>query len=305
MLRIDHTDPQGTILDGTSRADGSAEILKACGWRWGRSIAAWYLPRSRNTAPRRALIERTAEQLRAAGHAVAVSIDDTPQDPAEREARIGEQAETRAEHLADRAQRHRAAAAAAGDLADAIGERIPLGQPVLLGHHSQRGHERDMARIHRATETHVLHAQQAREDEQAAATAGRRTDRRTNPVTVANRLDRLQADARRLRRALEQDAHDHPEWAQRATTELARLDSDSAYWQAVRAEQVATGQATSYGPTSVHRGDQVKIRGRWYTVVRANKRTVTVPSPIGNWTDTTPWHEVQDHRSASTSPAGQ
>lgn len=49
---------------------------------------------------------------------------------------------------------------------------------------------------------------------------------------------------------------------------------------------------------SVHKGDAVKIRGRWYSVVRANRKTVTVPSGFGSWTDTTPWQEVTDHRTA-------
>lgn len=35
-----------------------------------------------------------------------------------------------------------------------------------------------------------------------------------------------------------------------------------------------------------------------HSVVRANRKTVTVPSGIGSWTDTTPWQEVTDHRTA-------
>ena len=40
MLTITHTPEAGTLIEGTSRGDGTAEILKASGWRWGRSIGA-------------------------------------------------------------------------------------------------------------------------------------------------------------------------------------------------------------------------------------------------------------------------
>jgi len=44
----------------------------------------------------------------------------------------------------------------------------------------------------------------------------------------------------------------------------------------------------------------VKIRGTWYQVTRANRKTVTVPSTLGSWTNTSPNDEIQDHK-----PAGQ
>jgi hypothetical protein len=62
--------------------------------------------------------------------------------------------------------------------------------------------------------------------------------------------------------------------------------------------QITAGQVVAYGPETVKKGDAVKIRGRWREIVRANRKTVTVPSLIGSWTDTAPWHEVADHRTA-------
>lgn len=50
--------------------------------------------------------------------------------------------------------------------AHAIGDQIPLGQPVLRGHHSQGRHERDLARIHSDTAKGFEHAQKA--DDQAS-----------------------------------------------------------------------------------------------------------------------------------------
>lgn len=42
----------------------------------------------------------------------------------------------------------------------------------------------------------------------------------------------------------------------------------------------------------------MKIRNRWYEVVRVNKKTVTVPSGMGSWTNTSPYRDVQDYRPA-------
>ncbi len=51
MLTITHTPTEGTTIDGTSKGDGTAPILKTAGWKWGRSITAWYIPHSRDRAP--------------------------------------------------------------------------------------------------------------------------------------------------------------------------------------------------------------------------------------------------------------
>ncbi|SEE09458.1 hypothetical protein SAMN04490240_4828, partial [Rhodococcus pyridinivorans] len=80
MLTITHTPTAGTIIDGTSKGDGTAPILKTAGWKWGRSITAWYIPHSRDRAPHLARIEHTAAALRAAGHDVETDIDTTLRD---------------------------------------------------------------------------------------------------------------------------------------------------------------------------------------------------------------------------------
>lgn len=169
MSPISHTDVDGTMLEGTARGDGSAEVVKSLGWRWGRSIGSWFVPRSRGVPPKRELIERTAqadERLVARGGA---------------------------------------------------------------------GGNASLDRVH----------------------------------------ERLAA---------------------------ARADLD--YWQQVRAQQLADGTATNYGPSNVRKGDAVKIRGTWRRVVRANPKSVTVETDY-SWTGRTPWHEVQDHvrSGASNHPA--
>ncbi len=53
---------------------------------------------------------------------------------------------------------------------DGIMATIPLGQPILVGHHSERGHRRDLARIEKAITRSVEHGDKKREHQQAADT---------------------------------------------------------------------------------------------------------------------------------------
>lgn len=113
-------------------------------------------------------------------------------------------------------------------------------------------------------------------------------------MTVANRIERLGADIRRMERNL---AHAVAAGYHRQDLEdqLAIDRADLEHWQKVRAEQIATGQATSYGRDNVAVGDLVKISGSWHTVARCNAKTVAVETGY-SWTNKAPWHKVQDHR---------
>lgn len=295
-LRIEHDELDGTLLHGTARGDRAAEAVKPLGWRWSGRLGAWFVPRSRARAADRLLIERTAGALRDAGHDVEVDVDDTVHDRAELEARQAEHEQQRAERLARRAERHHSQAEQADQAGRAIADRIPLGQPILVGHHSQRRAERDRERIDRAMRTSIEHDAQARQAERASRAAARAADSRHAPVTVSNRIQRLEAQIRRTQRALESATIRTPEqeaWSQRVRADLERDRADLEYWTRIRREQIAAGVATNYGPDNVAAGDLVKVRGRWLLVVRANVKTVTVDGMFGN--ATTPWHEVQDH----------
>ena len=302
-LTIEHTEAEGTLLVGTARGDGSADVVKALGWRWGRNLGLWFIPRSRDTAPKRALIERSAQALREAGFTVEVSIDATVGDREEAEARREQRADERTDRLAERAEREQTQAnaryAAARDLAD----RIPFGQPILLGHHSQGRAQRDAAKIRGGFDASLAHQRQADDLSRARDIAAAATDARNNPVTVANRIDKLAADIRRDERAL--TAYDATNsdtqtlYRLTLTDRLAVARADLEHWQAVRAHQISTGAATHYGPQTVKPGDLVKIRESWRRVVRANAKTVSVETPY-SWTDKAPWQEVQDHRTPQT-----
>lgn len=75
-LTITHTRADGTLIDGTSKGDGTNTVLTANGWRFSRNLDGWYVPQSRDRTAKTWLIDTTADQLRAAGFTVTVDVDD-------------------------------------------------------------------------------------------------------------------------------------------------------------------------------------------------------------------------------------
>lgn len=295
-LTITHTPQDGTLIDGTTKGDGTAEILKTSGWRFSRNLGGWYVPRSRDTAPRWALIDATRHQLQQAGHDVDVQVD--------YHQRAAEQVETdrvarmqdRAAALIGQAERAHARAAAAEQRLEHADSRLPdNGQPILVGHHSEHRHRRAIERAHAALSASVDADATATEADRRADVAGAAIGARYNPVTVANRVERIAAELRRLGRDLERSGLSAKGRAH-LEEQTAVLEQEHQLWTRVRAEQIERGEATDYGPHNVAAGDLVRISGHWHQVVRANKKTVTVPSSLGSWTDTAPWHHVTDHR---------
>jgi|SRR5664279_616218 len=301
VLTITYSSEAGTLLEGTSRGDGSAEVVKALRWRWGRSIGCWYVPRSRFAPPNRARISEAGAALEAAGFSVVAEVEASTPDPVAAEAVRVERDQERAERMHERANRHAESAVEHYERSRALADRIPFGQPILVGHHSQARAERDASRIRRDMDLAVTHSESAEETREAARSAAGAEARRHRPVTVANRIERLSAEARSYERELsELEARDSTQtgYGVSLREKLGHTEAQLTYWQDVRAEQIRAGQATNYSRDVVRPGDKVQIRGRWYEVARANAKTVSVVTEY-TWTDKSPWYEVQDHRAAT------
>lgn len=300
-LTIDHTAAEGTILHGSQRGDGVAEILKPLGWRWGRTLGAWYVPRSRDTLPRGELLEATTAALRAAGHDVTTDLDLTARNPVVVAADLVRRSHARADRLDARADRREQRADALREAADARLARFAGGQPILVGHHSETGACRDLERGQDLTRRAIAQADSAKADRAAAASARAHATGRNAPTTVARRIARLEASQRQLSARLAQSGTYAstvpltPEYRARLERELDDVRAQLQHWQSVRDEQLATGQAHAFGPADITAGDLVLIRGTWRTVARVNTKSVSVQTGH-SWTDRVPWHEVRDHR---------
>lgn len=294
-LTITHTSEDGTLIAGTCKGDGSAEVLKVHGWRWNDQCG-WYIRGSRGHQPRRATIEGTVRGLQAAGFTVAVELDTTPQDPAEAERQRRERAAERAERLTDRAERAERKAASREASAQRIADGIPLGQPILVGHHSEGRHRRDLARINGNHEKAYELRQKADGLRRAAAAAEANTAP-VGKVTLGNRIAKLAADLRAQERSLAKVSDPTSRAAQvygeRADQLRAQLDYERGEWD----RRVAAGEFVEYGPGMVKAGDAVRVNGSWRRVAKVNKTSCSVETGH-SWTDRVEWHKITDHRGA-------
>lgn len=314
-LLISHTPASGTLLTGSRRGDGVNHILRGVGanWRWSRNIGeggAFYIPRTRDQVfPKSWEIEQTAVALRSAGHTVTVETGTERRTAAEQEAERTDRTEARVERLDDRAQRRAEASEAAGAVADRISAGIPLGQPILLGHHSQRRAERDRDRIHANTEKAVQLGQQSREaTRQATEAAAGHRERLSGPATM-RRIDTLGAEQRDLERKLNggtrgRGAYSHeeePASGQRRERLQALLDDIAdklRYWGEHLDALQASGEYKLWTRADFTKGDWVKFHHGWAPVLTVNAKSLSVPHPIG--LDTmyrVPYDRVTDRRS--------
>lgn len=312
-IYITHDHAGGTILDGTSRGDGTNTILKQLGWRWARTLTSWYIPRSRDHDADNATVDRTSAALQAAGFTVEISIDDNARDTTTIEADRAERQDRRVDRLTERATRLTHHAEQAEQAAHQLADRIPFGQPILVDHHSAGPTRRHYERIERTQRKANEIGQAADQAADAAGAAATTTAHRNAPTTVAARIERIAAEIRQNER--ERDGHTRTYFVRddgtkeqetfppaagayrdQLTKRITELTEQLAYWQNIRTEQINSGATADYGPHNITAGDQIRIGRRWYRVVRANRKTVTVPSSIGTWTENTPYHRITDHR---------
>jgi hypothetical protein len=331
-ITITHTRPEGTIATGTSKGDGSARILKAAGFRWGYSIGAWYIQQSRDRAAHTWKIDGAAAGLRAAGFDVDVSIDETPRAFAETEAEREARAEQRADTYADRAGRAEGNAAAAYQRFKQILEVIPPGQPILVGHHSERGHRAALRRADNAIRRSSEETGKAEHYQHRAETSGDYKARRESLGTTLRRIEKLEAERRKAERDMtpcrvsgkrvKPDGQGKtldcrvcwnpitlgetvPEHGRRISAEhgqqlLDELDDQLTYWRKIVADQQADG-AKVWGPADFRKGDEVLSWGGWRTVLRVNAKSLTVPSGY-SWNDRVSYDDVRGRREASIPP---
>lgn len=322
-LTITHSATAGTLIEGTTRGDGAGQVLRQAGWRWSRSLGSWFVPRSRDRRPDRSLIDRTARALAAAGFTVHTDLDNELRSTAEVEADRTRRQQDRADRLAQRAVRAQEVADRADARADDLTGRVPLGQPILVGHQSEPAMRRHVARLHSATERAVTAQADADQARARAVAAAAAHGARHNPETVANRIKDLTARQHQIRRRLEgstrtvavlPDGSRHTETSPAATgaaredltSQLAQVTDQLTYWQQVRADQIRAGTTGDYGPHSVNVDDLVQLRGQWYRVRRTNRKTFRVHIEPG-MNSTAAYHQIQDHRPApaNTEPADQ
>ena len=217
----------------------------------------------------------------------AESVDlriDRKLSKAERYSGYADNAETRAERASETAQ--------------AIGQMIPMGQPILVGHHSESRHRRDIKRIDSNMRKSIDESKKAEYFEHKSASLEQDVSRiLQSRCYIGNQIEKEEAFMRRL--------HRHPTWVSNFESRVRETQEKLDYWKSKLSEIAAAnseaGKRTP-SPETVVKGGYVNHRGQWYPVVRVSKKSVT----IGNWlgvatfTFRVPYTDLSDCRSPKT-----
>lgn len=315
-ITITHTPGTGTLLEGTVRGDGTNEILKAHGWRWGRGLGKWYVPQSRDNAPKLQTIEVTTKALTEAQQTVHVHIDDSARPTAEVEADRAARAAQRAQHLQTAADRKAHLAHEAEQAFIAAHHRLPAaGEPVKAGHHSEGRHLQALDKANTAWQNSVEADRAADQAAEQAEAARHTTGARNSPQTVANRIEKLTAQMRQLKRSIDGYTANRAtpyerevppasgEAKTRAQEEMSALADQLQYWQSMQREHINAGRIGNYSKDTISPGDYVLIGPHWHQVLRANAKTVSVDNP--GRTGKAPYSSIKGHQKAAPTSGQQ
>jgi hypothetical protein len=206
VLEVAYTPVEGIILRGTERAHAPAIKKTRDRMKWYGAGWFWYVPRTRDTVQPRWRVDRLAEDLRRElpGVEVVVKYDlgDGVRPADEREVDRKERAEARAERLEERADRKASEAAATEEAARARADQIPMGQPILVGHHSEKRDRNFREKIRAGFDKAHELAQEAAAARGGAYAARKTVERAEEPGAIQRRIDRLEAERRRIDREL-------------------------------------------------------------------------------------------------------
>lgn len=318
VIEITHTRADGTLLEGSSKGDGVFEIVRRHRFWFGRSLpGVLFIRQSRDKSADWWSINAAARALRAVGWTVVIDVDeDTRRSFAEAEADRVARAEDRTERFEEYAGNAAARSDTAWKGARQIADGIPFGQPILVGHHSERRARRDQERIDAGYRKSFAEADKAKRYAGRAAASGAYEAFRTNPARTLRRIKGLEVDARRYEKWLAgESAGGYTESLTPArVAELKRrqeeVAEELAYWRHVIAKAEEDGFKV-WGSSDFVKGDFARMRGRWYEVLRVNKVTLTVPGgpdiqhlislkthAYPGMRDTRPYDEVTGRKSA-------
>lgn len=307
MITISHNHEEGTLVNGTVKGDGAWEILRKHGFHFFPSLKMIGIRQSRDQVAKRWKINGAAEALRKAGFEVVVEIDDTPRDREQVLADQADRLDDRRNALAAKAARHAGHAAAAADRANQISERFAGGQPILIGHHSERGARRDQKRMDSAMRKSIEEDKTAQEAARRANAVGRQAAYSARPRVTARRIKRLEADLRRVQRNLDGYTRRHlkhdgtpyyideqppatGEYREQLLAQKEHIENQLAYDRQQLAEATGGGEFVEWGKHNIHVGDRVWAWGYNGLALKTNPTTVKLDlrdhwQPKVNYTD--------------------
>lgn len=147
---------------------------------------------------------------------------------------------------------------------------IPAGQPILVGHHSERGHRRTLEKADNAMRRAVENHQMAESHAHKSAACARALDKQYKPGFCYRRIEDGKKELRQAERRKWQEGIEHAK-------------EKIAFWEA-RLEAAGGLRITL---DQIHKGDVVDTTFGPYEVIRVNKKTISITGwlyPGGTYT---------------------
>lgn len=216
---------------------------------------------------------------------------------AEQIERTQERAEERAERFETAAEKAEQRSTGAYNRAHEIGLHIPFGQPILVGHHSEKRHRSDINKIDNAMRTSVEESKKAEYYEDRAQTAkytasGKQYE---NPVFLGNRIRETEATLKKLNRYLNGQIYSYSEPQTISEKSRAyyteRINEETEKLNFYKEKLAACGiEIHTKESLKERKCTHVNYRGTWYPVKSINAKSVTVlnwmsiPGNAWKWT---------------------
>ncbi len=191
-LVVTHSLEEGTTITGNTKPWSSAIKDIGMGFKWFAPKRLWYRQQSRGRAAPSVPLERIAERLRSRGATVRVEQPEAIDEADANEFRA-ELLRDRAERLEERAEKKATASSAKHAVVREIADMIPFGQPILVGHHSEKRARRDADRIFNLTGQGIALQREAEHLASRARATEERADRALAMAEVARQRGSIDA----------------------------------------------------------------------------------------------------------------
>lgn len=161
---------------------------------------------------------------------------------------LAERAEAKSDRLAGLSSKRAYEANAFFERANNISQRFYMGQPILVGHHSERKARKDQERMHNAMDASVEASKAAGYWQYRASGVVRHANRHHKPAVRINRIERLLKELRDIQRDINHGFKVMALW-----TDIANIEDANKKHEMVKyysGAQLNTGAAAPWGTWS-------------------------------------------------------
>lgn len=206
-----------------------------------------------------------------------------------------QRAEERADRYEDRAAKVSREAGNTRDRSNQISERFHMGQPILVGHHAEKGARRDQERMWNLTRKSIDLSNKAAHYADRAAASERTASAEHTVDFMCRRVEEAETEIRKLEKRIEQadgvPDKQSSEYIELAKGWIATAKDRADYWRA----KIEEAGGVTFSRETVKNGSFIRYRGTWYPVKRVNPKSVTISHWLGveSLTWTVPYAEIK------------